>query len=533
MIKNNKKFFPPEGNGKDFKEVFLYLASVGAGRPVDKDGFCLGPWTPDLLADAISQIDGNQAGIELRTVQLWFQDNEKGISTENVRWLARIFGCDDPEATSAWQAELSASLSRLAAKRRERRRSNENVAQLASDGAQLVKNNSQTRTRDEGEPQSRAATSRHSVRLAIRSEALFSRGSPLDLPASVFAGVVALGFLSYLFGIHNVTAERANGLVKQVGFVWAPNWTLLFMVFMPLFLAFVVEIIAYWKNEARSKIVAPTGQSEKEVSWLRMVEASSLTYWAVFVIFLLFAGLFQWIGIRLLPLLRGGSDIAPDWGSLAITHPEIISVPETVLFTGLAYLYMSTCFYLFFVGLILLYTMTHDLWKIVDTSKYRSKMDFQGVVGEVGNKLMRGIFRCTILGVLIAICMKLQTIYLSSSGGNIVAWLVGDMSSVLRGQEKIDHMFHDSMPTHFSSLLVAISTCVVFLYGAIRLGGGGALVKMSGVVVLLGSSYLLIGVFSGFSVLLSIAVLISIYGLFDPGFGRMRTSELGIKQSVP
>lgn len=77
------------------------------------------PWTPELLAEAISQIDSNRIGVDLRTVQLWFQENDKGISTANIRWLARIFGCDDPAATREWQIELSAAQSRLTAKRRD------------------------------------------------------------------------------------------------------------------------------------------------------------------------------------------------------------------------------------------------------------------------------------------------------------------------------------------------------------------------------------------------------------------------------
>jgi hypothetical protein len=36
----------------------------------------------------------------------------------------------------------------------------------------------------------------------------------------------------------------------------------------------------------------------------------------------------------------------------------------TIAFTGFAYLYMCLCFYLLFVGLILLYTLVHDLWEI-------------------------------------------------------------------------------------------------------------------------------------------------------------------------
>ncbi|WP_208863776.1 hypothetical protein [Paracoccus marcusii] len=73
LIKNGKFFVQPDAGGRDFKVLFKNLAAAGAGRPVDENGFPKGPWTADLLADAISLIDANQAGIELRTVQLWFQ----------------------------------------------------------------------------------------------------------------------------------------------------------------------------------------------------------------------------------------------------------------------------------------------------------------------------------------------------------------------------------------------------------------------------------------------------------------------------
>ena len=54
--------------------------------------------------------------------------------------------------------------------------------------------------------------------LARKSEAFFSHGSPLNLPASVFAGITALGFLSYIIGIHNVTYGRADGSLSRLGF---------------------------------------------------------------------------------------------------------------------------------------------------------------------------------------------------------------------------------------------------------------------------------------------------------------------------
>ncbi|RWD63563.1 MAG: hypothetical protein EOS60_30425, partial [Mesorhizobium sp.] len=250
---------------------------------------------------------------------------------------------------------------------------------------------------------------------------------------------------------------------------------------------------------------------------------------AVFLICVLFAGLFQWIGVCLIPLIKGGGNYATDWGSLAIVRPEVISVPEAIVFTGLAYLYMCLCFYLFFVGLILLYTVIHDLWRIGEATSNRPEMDYQHELNEASLRVMRGIFRCTVLGVLIAIVMKLQSAYLTSRGENVVTWLVGDMSSAFYGRNDVSDGIAYRMPTHYSSFLVVISTCVVFVYGTIRLGVGSRfqspLWKMSAVVALLVAGYLLIDAFAGFSILLGVGVLFAIYGLFDPGFGRWRASE--------
>ena len=70
-----------------------------------------------------------------------------------------------------------------------------------------------------------------------------------------------------------------------------------------------------------------------------------------------------------------------------------------------------------------------------------------------------------------------------------MAWLVGDMSSVFHGRDDVSTGFRYRMPTHYSSLLIVISTCFVFLYGSIRLGVEGRfrmpLWKMSAVVALL------------------------------------------------
>lgn len=534
LFKNGKLFLPPPRDGSDFKELFKRLAAAGAGRLLDKDGFPAGPWTPELLAEAISLIDSNRVGVDLRTVQLWFQENEKGISTANIRWLARIFGCDDAVATSEWQMELSEAQSRLSAKRREWKRAETSVAQEIPDTAVTATIDDATDSRVELILDTDPTGPSRRFSLARESEAFFSRGSPLNLPASVFAGVTALGFLSYLTGIHSVTYGRADGVVKQVGFLWTANWTFVFMVFLPLFFGFVTELVTFWKDEGRPKLVAQGDKMESDDAWARTVQASSYSYWAVFLICVVFAGLLQWIGVSLIPLLKGGGNYATDWGSLAIVRPEVISVPEAVVFTGLAYLYMCLCFYLFFVGLILLYTVIHDLCSIGEAASNRPGVDYQHELHEASIRVMRAIFRCTILGLLIAIVMKLQSAYLTSRGENIVSWLAGDISSAFYGRNDVSAGIIYRRPTHYSSLLIAISTCVVFVYGSIRLGVERrfSLWRMSAIVALLVAGYLLIDAFAGFSILMGVGVLLAIYGLFDPGLGGGQASKLGNNQSV-
>jgi len=515
LVKNGKYFVAPQHFDRNFKELFKHLATSGAGRPVDANGFPSGPWTPDLLAEAITQIDANSAGVELRTVQLWFQDNTKGISSDNIRWLSRVFGCGDPEATSAWQSELSASQARLTSERRHKRSAS--VASIAKNDLPTINDPAPTQTK---------LISKRRLSLAMWSEAIFSRGSPLDLPSTVFAGAVALGFVSYLTGIHSANYERIGGVTKQIGFIWAPNWTILFMIFLPLFFVFVVELLVFWKNEGRVTMLAQHRRSDTDDKWEKKVKASSFTYWAVFLICLLFAGIFQWVGVRLLPLLDGSERYAIDWGSLAIVRPEIISVPQAIVFTGAAYLYMCLCFYLMFVGLILLYTIAFDLWDICSNSEIEADSSQLQKASQIGHRVMRGIFRCTVLGVLIAACMKLQSFYLTSSSENIIAWFVEDLQSVLLNREDPNDSIIYSMPTHYSSLLVALAACVVFVYGCARTGADSQLQlnlgKMILAVGLLTLGYLLIGAFAGFSILLSVAVLTAIYGLFDPAYQPRR-----------
>lgn len=517
----------------------MHLAEAGIGRPAGEDERAVSPWTPELLTKAITQVDSNRIGVELRTVQLWFAHNDKGISATNMRWLAMVCGCGDPEATSEWQLALRASQNRLTALRRETRRAGDSSVLPHTADENLIVSMQTDRIVPTGTVNDTVGpetSSRWRGGLARMSEAAITHGAPLNLPALIFAGISALGFLSYLGGIHNVSYASATGFIKQVGFLWAPNWILNFMVFMPLFFAFAGDLVAFWKDEGRSRLIEPSKGMGNQNDWDNIVDASSHTFWAVFVICVIFAGIIQWIGVRLIPLMRGGDDYAVDWGAWQLVHQKLISAPEAIVFTGLAYLYMSFSVYLFFAGLILIYTLAHDLWKILKTSGHHIDACYQQVITEIGIRVMFGIYRCTVMGLLIAICIKIQSIYLVSGGVNIVDWLISDMVSTFHDRNNPQLPTDYSMPNQYSSLLMVISTCFVFIYATIRLRVGMlpqiSSLRMSAVVAVLVAGYMLMGAFTGFSILLIAGTLVAMYSLFDPSFGQWRDSQPGGKQNV-
>lgn len=512
---NGKYFVPPDDNPQEFKVLFQRLTAVGAGRSVDPDGLPQGPWTPDLLAEAITAIDANRKGIELRTVQLWFQDNRKGVSPENVRWLARIFGCDDPEATGDWQRELRASLNLLAENRR----------------AARVQGRARVETGEEP-----ITTPAEYVRLADRprkthrrglagwSERIFGLGGPLNLPASIFAGATALQFAAFFIGNHSITYVRADGIEKQVGFHWATNWTFLFMLFLPLFVIFAGDLVSFWRSRGRAALLPDVEASNATEGWVERVRRSSATFWAVLLICIVFAGLMQWIGARMLPLRAGVDEDDIDWASVALVRPDNVTIPEAVMFSGLAYFYMAVCFYLMFAGLILLYTLADDFWANAKRGVRPTRLQ-----SDVARRILNGLLRCSISGMFVAICMTLQNRFLPSDAIHVWAWLFGDIASLWRGSPPIPSEVGYGFNAHYISLIIALPTCAVMIYGVVRIGiptGQNAVsFRMAAALLVIVAAYLMIGAFPGFTVLLAVAALVGIYGMIDPGYGISGTRK--------
>lgn len=514
MIKNGKYFFPPPQDDKDFKELFASAAAAGVGLPVDDEGFPDGQWTPDRLAAAISQIEANQSGIDLRTVQHWFENNDKGISVENIRWLARIFGCNDPDASAAWQMRLRAANSVLAKKRKEGR---------------AVAQNSARKTTEGPVPQPSG--------IAFSCEALFSTPSPLNLPASVWAGCIALGFLAYITGVHNVTYSPIPGLEKQVGLFWAPNWTVLELIILPVFLILVSDLLSYWKSEGRTAV---SGSTPPPHTWQEEVAAFTLSHAAnLFVCFgLVF--LAQWSGVHLQALTTGNlNGLMVDWNLVAVLRPEIISRPEAIALSMLAFLYTAAICCLFLCGLILICTVNHDLARLEEADRLLAS-EYKRVAA-VCLRLYHGVYRCAVLGIMIASCIKLQAVYLTSDAPTIIAWITKDIAIVFGGEP--NGWLEQQALAHFTSFLLLFATCSVLFYSWLQIYWISVRwneneetmerlpwIQSSALIVLMVGSFGLLGLVPGSSTVFFAAVGVSTYSLFNPNFSWPKRKQF--KQSA-
>lgn len=494
------------------------------------------------MAEAITNMNGDGSGIDLRTVQLWFQDNDKGVSSENIHWLARLFGCDDPDATSAWQAELSAAHGRLVAERNAKRKTGKSVVVDMTTLGQGDRSSSQSDMRRA----TNSSMQKRGFNIARLSEALFSSASPLNMPALVWTGWIVIGLLAYALGVHSVTYTPIQGLEKQVGFFWAPNWTLLELVILPLFLISVMNLLALWKQQRQLFDFPADYEFVGEAGWALRVETFSFSHWMAFFVCFFVVFLLQWSTVHMSALLTSDpGDLMIDWNLIVIVRPDVLSVSEATALSMLAFLYTATICFMFLTGLILICTVVQDFSAIYADLQIQDHEGPRQDIRAVGQSLMCEIFRATVLGIAIATCIKLQATYLQSTGENIVNWLLADARLSLGIGHVASGWLNQRSIAHFTSFLLLFSTCSVFLFGVFQIRWNanqvtGLLGKstlqpahrirwwsMFSVVLLLISNFLLIGQFVGFSIMLLVSVLIATYSIYNPTFGE-RTVQIEV-----
>ena len=523
MIKNGKFYVAPMPSDKGFQEVFRQQIATGAGLPADEKGFPLDSWTPGRLSAAISDADHKGSGIDLRSIQNWFQDSEKGISRENVGRLARVFGCDDPQATSAWQSELDAARRRQLARRRDK---NVKIKNGYGEGPAL-----------EAVPKTGKSLGHRRVSLAERGERFLSGEAAVNLLVGYWLVYCGLGLMNYVLGTLSITYSPVEGLDTQVGFIWAPTLTALPLIVLPAYIFFVSELNTYWKNIGRGlcegdKILAREPRLVNP--WISKVKSFNFSFWAIALFGVFFVFGFQWGAIYLPAYMSGDANgVQIDRYLVALYKPEVISVSNAMLLSFVGYIYTASYIAVFMAGLLFQVVVVLDYYDLSSDVDSENEASISRQIRKEGQKVVWGSYRIAVFGLWLAILLKLQITYLSSDASNFISWIATDALGAVGLTESRNGFLNNTTVTHFTTFLMMVVTVSVLIFCIAKVHGtfnrlelycgdfsfsrdGFAVTRMIAVVALLSLNLVGVGQFLGFSLYVALSVLASCHVLSGP-----------------
>ena len=263
---------------------------------------------------------------------------------------------------------------------------------------------------------------------------------------SLIMGLSLISLAGYL-GIIDI--YNSDG--KQVGFLYAPNWSIMYTVLFPtynaLFCSMVTNVRQAFENLIKEGVI--TSVNEKNInlvkiwnSWTEHLNSVSLSFW-VLIIFVIIISSLQYKS-EIYNVVNNANPInarfgrSIDWGIYTIERPDIISSSSQLAFSAIAYLYMAMALWVFLA--ILLYVPTFA-WYLRKLSSGEGSF---GIVlqGSVFQKtiesMIRRTFTCTFLGLLASYFMRLQSSYRNSSELTIWSYVAsGD-------QDWIEQLLHGS-----------------------------------------------------------------------------------------
>jgi hypothetical protein len=523
----SKKHFyqPPTDGDLDFKALFEVAASSGVGMPVDKTGFPVGPWTPELLTDAIYSRSSASASIEIRSVQNWFQVNNKGISVESIQKLAKVFGCGDPKATNDWSRALLRSRILLMSNRRVKQRS----TAASSDRPKTVPQQLLV-----AEIPIETLTSKFVKGINRMAES----ASIMHVLILIWAGWAILAIAATILGVGHVSYNLEDGAVKEVGFYQTPTWTVEKTVLIPAYLLITSRGVEAWLTYRTA-----SDPSYFRKTWEERIMGYRFTFIAVLgICFVAVFGL-QWYGVFLEPILDGpDATVSPNWIRVTTNPLPLAPLGLVIPVSVVVGLYIGFVYWLCFTALLLLFVASHDMTDMKDTDggDFDSKTKLGNNVA--AQALVVALYRSAICAILMSLLVKLSIVYNDVDASSLIKWLVDDVLIVTGNQqERWKLIGGKQLAAQTSSMFLLISSSVAFLaiyrvkncveeaekkpfvsHG--RLWSGPIIMTLS---------FLLVGQFFGFSILFAVAVLIGLWELFRPSltFEEYYTNETTTKES--
>jgi hypothetical protein len=275
--------------------------------------------------------------------------------------------------------------------------------------------------------------------IAARVEQAAARYEAINFGVITLISAFLLIFGSYMAGVVDVEYKAVH---KQVGFVWAPNWSvnylILFVAFNCLFCLFVnkvYEVLAAFRS--RGIIVgdtaAPITDDDLAADWRHHLRGMSPIIWVI-SLGVPFIAIKQWFDDCYKPLVH--NDLmgkAVDWGTIAIVPPKTTSITDEIIFTAVAFAYMAVSLWIYLFVLAYAASFAWYLSKLSrGTGRFRLIFHARYLPDGL-RQVLQPVFILAFLGYLTAYCMRLRAYYLVSPDSNIFQAMFATESALLHG----------------------------------------------------------------------------------------------------
>jgi hypothetical protein len=315
------------------------------------------------------------------------------------------------------------------------------------------------------------------INLGAKIENVAKNAGPLVLGVLSITVAFVLLLLSQALGLGTLTYhDYAHGIDKEVGFLSAPNWTIVYAVLFPVYLCLFAVLIERSEFTLRSLLQArvitgPSGAAVTEdalfSAWNMGLKKISLALWALLIVVVVQTSV-EWLSTCLGPLLNESvASNAVDWSTLAATaQPSKPSKISSILFSLVAYLYMGFALFIYLSILVYVAGFCLFLNKIADPSGNFRLVLRDVTLGARLSDIGMNFFFCAILGLGAGFMMRLQAIYLETNYSHVTDLLFSDFLGwagrlQTTAGERIAEAF--SIPSGWTSLLeVAFTLLMLF-----------------------------------------------------------------------
>lgn len=291
--------------------------------------------------------------------------------------------------------------------------------------------------------------------LAGRIDQIARGRGPLDLALQAIVSAFLLSLLSTFCGLGWL---EHNG--KQVGFLFAPNWTIVYLVLFPPYLSFFSVLTKRCRatliDFSNERILIdsnglPVPQAAILAEWNKSLKDVSVIMW-VFLAAVAIQTVGEWVVSCFRPLITNQiGDVAIDWSTAAIVDPQLANPWSTMLFTAVAYAYMGVALFIYVAILIYAAAFAVFLNNLSDNSgKFRLVFRNQ-ILWQRLSEIVTIVYACVILGIGAAIAMRAQAEYLKSDYELITEFWFSDLVSVFNWLRGGAMAIGPSQPFHIPS----------------------------------------------------------------------------------